>query len=755
MGLFRNIGRRREEIRKHRPDRQHRFVDRLLRPQFHVAILVAVGFVILSSLILMMRPSVVGWRVGQHAPHDIVARVDFAYRDTQQLDNQRHLSRLREPRVYKQTDDPFAALGEELSLLPDLLQKLRVEQLTAPYRKLLDPATLTKIQEYAERDKRVAWKAAVDGYIAGAQQLRLRVLPDRERSEDLGRSIRLPEIGGIRADETLAPSMREQLVTRLSKPAKDNFASFLFPTIVDVTVEKITPNYALDDVQTAEARNQAADRVPDSAGDVVVKKNMIFVNAGEIDQSELQQLRAEHEAYFSHLGSRVWLQRLGLIGAVIIVAAVGSVYVANYQPRIARNPARAIGLASLMVSMLLLSQLAGLGTERNYLLFALAPTIVVSMILAIAYDQRFAFGIGMLHAVLATLATGENLEFLLISLTGVAACCFLLEDVRTRSKLLEVGGGPALAMMGATFAVGWLGMNPLEYVLQNAIFAGAAGLAVGFLVLGILPFIERTFRITTSMTLLELADASHPLLRRLALEAPGTYSHSLQVATLSEEAAEAIGGNSLLCRVASYYHDVGKINKADYFVENQQSGHNRHFNLSPSVSLLIIIGHVKDGIELAKEYSLPTSVIPFIQQHHGTTLVEFFYHRARTGVDQTDPLVQEVQEHQYRYPGPKPRTRETAIVMLADACESATRAMDEPNASRIETLVHDMAMKRLLDGQFDESALTMRDLELIERSLVKSLLGLYHGRIQYPDDKALTHTQPATTLLPGPSAKTA
>jgi hypothetical protein len=153
------------------------------------------------------------------------------------------------------------------------------------------------------------------------------------------------------------------------------------------------------------------------------------------------------------------------------------------------------------------------------------------------------------------------------------------------------------------------------------------------------------------------------------------------------------------------------------------------------VSLLIIIGHVKDGIELAKEYQLPQSVMPFIQQHHGTTLVEFFYHRARKNCERIDAIEKEVHEHQYRYPGPKPRSREVAIVMLSDACESACRAMEEPNANRIETLVHELAMKRLLDGQFDECDLTMRELELMERSLVKSLLGLYHGRIQYPSDK--------------------
>jgi hypothetical protein len=231
------------------------------------------------------------------------------------------------------------------------------------------------------------------------------------------------------------------------------------------------------------------------------------------------------------------------------------------------------------------------------------------------------------------------------------------------------------------------------------------------------------------MTLLELADVSHPLLRRISSEAPGTWNHSLQVAAMAEEAAEAIGANSLLCRVGCYYHDCGKINKPEYFVENQHDGVNRHLNLSPSVSLLIIIGHVKDGIELAREYNLPTSLFPFIQQHHGTTLVEFFYDRAlRT----SDPDLHVVSETQYRYPGPKPKSREIAITMLADGCESAARAMVEPTASRIESLVEEMARKRLDDGQFDECDLTMRDLELVKRSLVKSLLGIYHSRIAYP-----------------------
>jgi hypothetical protein len=341
-------------------------------------------------------------------------------------------------------------------------------------------------------------------------------------------------------------------------------------------------------------------------------------------------------------------------------------------------------------------------------------------------------GIASMHALLATVALNQGVTFFVVLWVGVLTSCFLLDDIRTRSKLIEVGGATALAMAGVTAAAGLLAFDPWVVIQQNCLYAGAAGLGAGFVVLGILPFIEKAFKITTSMTLLEMADVSQTLLRRLAVEAPGTYSHSLQVAALAEAAAEAVGGNSLLCRVASYYHDVGKINKADYFCENQGPGENRHLNLSPSVSLLIIIGHVKDGVELAREYNLPASILPFIQQHHGTTLVQFFFHQAVAQQEQQQPDMPAVSDTQYRYPGPKPRTREVAVVMIADAVESAARTIGEPTAARIEGLIHDLVMKRLLDGQFDECDLTMRDLQAIKHSMMKTLTGIYHGRIAYP-----------------------
>jgi putative nucleotidyltransferase with HDIG domain len=258
-------------------------------------------------------------------------------------------------------------------------------------------------------------------------------------------------------------------------------------------------------------------------------------------------------------------------------------------------------------------------------------------------------------------------------------------------------------------------------------------LVVGVLIQGLLPVIERVFRIATSMTLLDYSDANQPLLKRLAIEAPGTYSHSLFIGSIAEAAAEAIGRNGLLCRVGAYYHDIGKINKPGYFIENQLGSISWHKELSPAMSQLIIVGHVKDGMEMAREYGLPAVLRQFIETHHGTTLVEYFYNEAMKKHEQKDFLdVPPPSEGEFRYTGPRPRTKEAAIVMLADAVEGAVRSLSEPTPTKIEAVVHNIAMRRLQDGQFDECDLTFRELGQIEASMSKTLAAHYHGRIAYP-----------------------
>jgi hypothetical protein len=767
LSFFKKAPARRAEIRKNRPDTPARRWEIMKTSGLPVSIAIAALFFVAATAILMFREEAVPYRPGQYATHDIVSRVTFSFKDKDQLAAVQRAARDATPRVYRANGDVWQKLQDELLALPDrVVAAPSPEVLGEDLRGVLDSSSYTRLKELAAGPARQKYVQQIESFIRAVQwvdpakpETGLYIIPANEKQRE--QALRKDMVVLRSADDSTAvqlrsemlhtPEMRSALEARLAQRAKETIEFPLQGKIVAITLRSLQPTHVFDEAATTEAQNRAEAAVPASAGDIEFEKNYPLVKQGEeIDDRDWQAMKAENQAFNRSLDQRAWKGRAGIAGTVLILTLVLSAYVAMFQPKVIRKHARAIAIVALLLLMLLMAQLAGIGSNPIHV-FAVAPTILVAMILAIAYDRRFAIGVALIHAVLVTIGVGEGLPFFLILLAGVATCCSLLDDIRSRSKLIEVGGATALAMMAATAAAGAMALDPLVYIGKNCLYTGAAGLAVGFIVLGILPFIEKSFRITTSMTLLELADASHPLLRRLAVEAPGTYNHSLQVATIAEAAAEAIGANSLLCRVASYYHDVGKINKADYFIENQLGGENRHLNLSPSVSLLIIIGHVKDGIELAREYNLPTSLFPFIQQHHGTTLVEYFYHRACNRTEQKQPDAPAISEVQYRYPGPKPRTKEIAIVMISDAAESATRAMNEPNAPRIEQLVQDLVMKRLLDGQFDDCDLTMRDLEKVQRACVKILLGIYHGRIAYPSNAAAQ----AAPSAPAVAAKTA
>ncbi len=738
---------RRSEIRRNRPDTPRLHWQHLRSEGIVTSLGIAAVFCISTIVILMLKQEVVPYRPDQWIPHDIVSRVGFPFSDQELLAQKRREAREIEPRVYRSSGDVWANLSRELLALPDRVADNTVEQLPADLKDIFDPGAVTALRQFISGKGREDYSRHVEAFIDALRNHRISgpqqnwpivILPQEQRQEDLkaDRNVIVAGAGTLPTRVTFALK-DERLRGTVNTFAQRIFMFTLQPKIAEFTLATLQPTHELDPMATAEAQNQAARDIAASAGNIWYPPNSILVPKANrvFTQRDWQLLREENRHYLNSIKGWAIKTRAGLAGIVLLMTVVLCGYVARYQPRVVTNHARAAAIVALLVSMLLLAQIAGIGSGPLYL-FGLAPTLLVAMILTIAYDQRFAIGVASMHGILVTLALGQGMPFFVILWVGVLSACFLLDDIRTRSKLIEVGGAASLAMIAATISASVLTLDPVMFVVKNCLYAGAAGLAVGFVVLGILPFVEKAFRITTSMTLLELADASQPLLRRLGMEAPGTYNHSLQVATLAESAAESVGANSLLCRVGSYYHDVGKINKADYFIENQSGGENRHLNLSPSVSLLIIIGHVKDGVELAREYNLPTNLVTFIQQHHGTTLVEYFYHQACTQKDQRQPDEPAISETQYRYPGPKPRTREVAIVMLADAVESACRAMSEPTASRVEALVHDLSMKRLMDGQFDECDLTMRELENIERSMMKTLLGIYHGRIAYPSSAA-------------------
>ena len=429
------------------------------------------------------------------------------------------------------------------------------------------------------------------------------------------------------------------------------------------------------------------------------------------------------------IGFRPLYQIISVVLISVVIGMAMAVYIYHYHCGIIKNHIRAVALAGLFTILLAITRLGSFFPNRVY--SATACAVTCAIILVIAYDQRFAIGMSILFSPLICFAANHETDFslFLTMAAGILTSCFLLKEIRTRIKLLAVGVFSGAAVFIVCFATGLF-----ENGLSGSLFAFSGKMAmviisIGVVIQAVLPLIEKVFRIATSMTLLDYSDANQPLLKKLAMDAPGTFSHSLLIGSIAEAAAETIDANGLLCRVGAYYHDIGKIGKPRYFVENQMGTASRHDQLSPAMSQLIIAGHVKDGIEMAKEYRLPSIVRQFIETHHGTTLIEYFYEEARKKSNgRTTPP----SEAEFRYPGPKPQTKEAAIVMLADSVEGAVRALTEVVPTKIETVVHNMAMKRLQDGQFDECELTLRELSQIEISLAKSLAAHHHGRIAYP-----------------------
>jgi len=473
-----------------------------------------------------------------------------------------------------------------------------------------------------------------------------------------------------------------------------------------------------------------------------------------LSTNDVQVLYAEHAEVNSQRSAWEMLSySLASFGLYVALYVFCGCYLVFHHSPIVRDLRKLATILGAVVVTIFLSVMVARDEWRA----ECVPLVLFGMTMAIAHSRELALLLSVVVALVITLALGQGLaEFVILSI-AVSGPILMMNRIRSRTKLIYVGLGGGLVAFLTAIAVGTLTgqafglphathlsvVDGADVFLQTAFsmrlvsgaaFFGACVILTGFLMTGLLPFIERLFDMQTDISLLELGDAAHPLLQELAQRAPGTYNHSINVATLAQNAAEAIGANGLLARVGAYFHDIGKILKPTYFVENQNENASQHESLLPAMSTLVIIAHVKDGADLGRQHRLPKSIINFIEQHHGTTLVEYFYKQAERQREE-DPNGEDVDEANYRYPGPKPQTKETAVMMLVDAAEGACRTLVEPTPSRIEKAVHEIAMKRLLDGQFEECGLTLKELHTIEESLAKSLAAVYHGRIKYPDQQ--------------------
>lgn len=751
-----------------------RFVERVRRPE----VLARLGLALLAALIMW---GVTGawtppfpYRTGMVPLRDITARLEFSKPDPDRTAAKKKQRRAAVNCVYKHDVRPLVELRKALK--DKVFQVTRVEKYEqldkADWRDFLpkseqgNPAAeeqaFVEFRQALSDDMELArFDLAVQRAMAPCEQNGLlenlqHTLEEGNHSTILVHPLgtdedtRAVEVKDARIAEAL-PGLSQRLLAELrAEKFPETHVERAALLVFTWLGPRLSTTLTLDEVASNRARDEAEAKVKEEFK-TYVQGEKIAAGGKPLSSDDIKLLLREHEAAAAAMS--VW-QLLGRtfadMGMYLALYCLCGYFIYRRAPRMLTDWRRFWTLLALVVATVVLCRL----TARDQWQAELAPLLLFTMTATIAYKQELALLLSAAVGLIVVLSLGEGLgDFVIFGATSTAAVQFL-DRIRSRTKLIYVGGVAGAVALLTTLGVGTVSrqafgttteMIPLGLLQSqfwsvevhfialaaDAVWLGSCALMAGVLMTGLLPFVERGFDVQTDISLLEMGDAAHPLLQELVRRAPGTYNHSINVASIAEAAAEAIGANGLLVRVGAYFHDIGKMLKPGYFVENQGPDANRHESLLPAMSTLVIIAHVKDGADLARQHGLPQSIIDFIEQHHGTTLVEYFYRQAEERSER-DPEAREIDESNFRYPGPKPQTKEAGVLMLADSVESASRALVDPAPARIESLVHDLAMKKLLDGQFEECGLTLKELHQIETSLVKSLTAVYHGRVKYP-----------------------
>jgi cyclic-di-AMP phosphodiesterase PgpH len=460
---------------------------------------------------------------------------------------------------------------------------------------------------------------------------------------------------------------------------------------------------------------------------VAILRNTLIVSEGEpVTEQQMAQLadlgliRGQQADYAGYLGLF-----LLLLGVFIIVG----IYINVFVNQVFSSPSLLLLMGLVFVVTLVLAIVA------TYFSGYLIPVATGVIIITVIFGYKLALIINMALALMVGLITGGDFSFTMLALLGGLASIYAVTRLSQRGDLVRAGFYVAItntAMILATYL--FLGNVDLEYNslidLSYSLVAGIGnGIFSSVVAIGLLPFLESLFGVTTAITLLELSNPNHPLLKELLMKAPGTYYHSMMVSNLAESAAESVDADALLTRVGAYYHDIGKLKRPYFFSENQLSGENPHTKLSPNLSALIIGAHPKDGYDLGCKHRLPEAILDIAVQHHGTSMISFFYQKAV----ENNSNREEISAEKFRYEGPKPSSKEAAIIMLADAVEAGVRSLSKPSSSRVEAIIRRMIKEKLEDGQLDQSDLTLKELDRIAEAFVYIMSGIYHSRIEYPE----------------------
>ncbi|GAB7386322.1 cyclic-di-AMP phosphodiesterase PgpH [Bacillaceae bacterium] len=510
-------------------------------------------------------------------------------------------------------------------------------------------------------------------------------------------------------------------------------------TAQELAKASIVQNILYDEELTQELREKARQSVKP----IMIQKGDVLVDEGEVITEDVYRklkmvgLLNDGTHYISYGGLALF---------VSLIVAFLYFYISQSKLTVKNNNLHLAMLITLFVSNVIVMKILTLGQNLDFATIGFfAPAAFATMLISLLLDLPLALICSVMFAVISSVIFHQDTTALfdfrygLVTLISCITGAYALRNARRRATILRSGfvvAGANVLSIGMLYLLIYP-QGTWREITQSLVFGACGGLLAAVLAIGLMPFCEAAFGILSVMKLIELSNLNHPLLRRLLIETPGTYHHSIIVANLAEAAAESIGANGLLARVGAYYHDVGKMKRPQFFIENQFNMANPHDKLSPRLSKTIITAHPYDGVKMLKEYNIPQAICDIAEQHHGTTLLKYFYHKA---MQQSDG---EVLESEYRYPGPKAQFKEAAIVGICDSVEAAVRSLAKPTPDRIETLVRRIIKERLEDGQFNECDITLKELETVAKSICETLHGTFHSRIQYPDDLPLKEVKEA------------
>lgn len=668
-------------------------------------IYISVFIIIYSLMITSISPKKYNLSVGDISNVDIKAPIDTVDEVATNEKITEAVNKAKEEKKYYVNGDIKNNHLENIKLL---FNKLAIENST---NKDLDIKinNLKEVEEFRLTDEEYSTLLQIDNSkITEIQNIALEILEGAYKNDIIENDYEAIQKAKDIVDEELSNKV-------LSRDLEETLRSIIY--------SQIEPNLFIDTEKMEENIKEAQKNVQK----VIIKKNQIIVKEGEPVTERQIEILKELGLLNSGLNKNYTSSFIFVAILVGLVLFIQYSYIAREDKEIFNDNKLLILISSVNIITLLLT--LGINVISPYLI----PVACGSMLITILINHRISLIVNLLNLIFVSVIVGFDPIVIVLSLVSVVLGSIALKKVQQRNDIIYSAIYITVVLGIISLTIGMISSNNLKENFIHTAYTILSGIISGILAIGLLPFFESIFDVVTNIKLLELSNPNQPLMKKLLMEAPGTYHHSMMVANLAEAAAEAVGGNPVIARVGAYYHDIGKTKRPYFFGENQIGKENPHDKITPNLSTLVILSHTKDGLELAKEHNIPKVIQDIIIQHHGTTLVKYFYYKAKNASEDSD----EIKEEDFRYSGPVPSTKESGILMLADSVEAAVRSISDPTKGKIEEMVNNIINDKLNSKQLINCDLTLKDIEVIRKSFLKTLDGIYHHRIEYPSEKKI------------------